>query len=281
MQHFGKMIVRRRGTNNLLQMTNKWTQPQTKEWKPTKTPNKRAAAVARRLALLHHLYALCKDGWIHIPMQRLGRSYRINYSMKYLLASGIVEKKHGKYRWRGQEPTRELAEAWCDFQMTYSRIRRDRNTPLKPDIASTLNAISTADARADKIEGVLVWCYRALHRSYKKISLSSELVRRGMPHQAIRHLIDRGCLERPRNGRYKWVGPPPDRELTLWLFGMLAEHHRAIYRSKMEDKVRRTKLVDDLIGRAELPSSESVEVEPKEGITATKSSYWSQGTSTW
>lgn len=227
------------------------------------------------------LYSIAKARWVQVCLKNLASHFHINPSMAYFYSVGHLKRRGRRYRWYGPKPTKALVEAWSDYLMNYQRRHSDRSTAVGVDYERILDSLKTSDNRAQHYESMLNWCFRRLHRGYTKINLTDVFERNRWPHKAIQLLMNKGHLMRGRIGVYKWVGPPPDRELTLWLFGMLAEHHRAIYRSKMEEKVRRTKLVDDLIGRAELPSSESVEVEPKEGITATKSSYWSQGTSTW
>ena len=82
-------------------------------WKPTKTPNKRAAAITRRLAFLEALHGATKDGWARVSLKELGRSYQTNSSPTYLIDHGILARKHRKYIWLGPKPTKEMAEALC------------------------------------------------------------------------------------------------------------------------------------------------------------------------
>jgi len=258
----------------------------TEGWQGTKTPNKRAQAIQRRLDFLWTLHTMTRESWLKVPMKALTTAYRITRSTTYLRTIGVIERKGVLYRWRGPSPSLEMAEAWCDYGMTYNRLRLHPNSAVKEEIRQTLEAVQTADKRADKIDAVLQWTYNYLHKGYRQISLSSVFPKKGIPHQAIQHLLIRGCLDRPRNGVYKWIGPPPDRELSLWLFGKLAEHHRTIYRSNMALKDRRTAMIDEMVGRVipepkETARSTELTAPPEERAPQGTGDYWRGSTTTW
>lgn len=253
-------------------------------WKPTKTPNKRAAAITRRLAFLEALHGATKDGWARVSLKELGRSYQTNSSPTYLIDHGILARKHRKYIWLGPKPTKEMAEALCDYRMTYERYKKDRDTPLRPDISTTLKALRTQDRKVEILEVGLQWCYGKLHRGYKRVRISSEIVKRGVPRQAIGHLLNKGCLERPRQGVYKWIGPEPDRELALWLNNELAEQHRANYRSR-RIKDEQAKVSNEMIGKTTSLNPESPKPCPaspeQNGPEQAVQAYWTTTTTTW
>ena len=265
-------------------LTNEWM-TDVERWKTTKTPKKRAQAVRRHLAFLSALYHLTKARWARVGMKELAAHYRISPSVTFLCQRGKLERKGRKYRWCGSEPSKRLAEDCCDYRMAYSRRVKNRCAVVKEEHQSTFAALHTADKRADKYEAILQWCYNRLHKGYRNISLTDVFQKRKVPHQAICHLREKGLLDRPRLGTYKWIGPPPDRELALWLYGMLAEHHRSIYRSKMDKKKDRTAMIDELTGRASsthhepasAPHPTAAQVKPSSKCPV----YWSPPTTSW
>ncbi len=254
-----------------------------REWIPTKTPTKRAAANRRRLSLLNLVYS---HTWAEIPMRQLTAAHQISNSMVFFYGNGIIKRKGLLYRWTGPAPFLEMAHDWCDYIMAYVRRRRDRGAVVRVEMHRTFDVGQTADKRLDRIVAALKGIYTSIHGGYRKRGLTELCQTNGLEHCAGRHLISRGLIDSPRQGISKWVGPPPDRELALWLFGMLTEHHRSIYRSKMEKKQERTAMIDAIIGGTDppfqgteepsLPDSTSFEVLPSNPVE-----YWSSASTTW
>ena len=255
-------------------------------WAPSKTPNKRAEAVRRKLAFLKALHAATEHGWRRIKIGELGDILKINCNTTFLIANGIIERRGRSYRWRGAPPSPEMAEKWCDYLMAYSRRLRDRSAVVPDEIEQTFEAMETADKRLAKIEAALVRMYLAIRGGYRKIGLTELCASNGLDHHAGRHLISRGLIDRPRHGVCKWVGPPPDQELALWLYGMLAEHHRAIYRSKLDKKAEHTAQIDEMVGRV-IPEPKETDQHiqppamPAERASRGTGSYWRGSTTTW
>jgi hypothetical protein len=218
-------------------------------WTPTKTPNKRALAVNRRLKFLTFLHSVTKEQGKVLPIRRLLSSFHLTPNLSYLYSQGIIEKKGRVYRWKGPEPSITMANEWCDHVMTYVRRLRDNHAPIKEEMAQSFNDMRTVDRRVGDYEAALIKIYNSTRSGYRKRSLTTLCQANGLPHAAGRLLVERGLIDRPRQGICKWIGPPPDNVLTLWLYGKLSEHHRSIYRSVLTKKIERTRLIDEMIGR--------------------------------